>query len=86
MKLILLINTDGERQEICDCPPSVLSSRAALSMFLRTHASRLFGKREGTDWRVCMSADRNALIPLSVNQVIVGTDGKAEYGQQLVIE
>lgn len=84
MKLILL-QTPESRLEIADCPASLLSSRTGLENFLRLYAGRVFGGREGRDWRICVK-DKN-LVPLSVNQLVpTGPSGNMEYGQQLVIE
>ena len=83
MKLILL-QTPESRLEICEAPASLLSSRNGLTNFLRLHAGRVFGGREGRDWRICEQA--RYLVPLTVNQLVPGRDGQVEYGQQLIIE
>lgn len=78
--------------EICDCPKTLLSSRTGLTNFLRLHAGRVFGGREGRDWRIC--ADDRALVPLSVNQLVPVKPGDGpgaltgcmEYGDQLIIK
>lgn len=86
MKLMLLQNANGDKLEIANCPSSLLSSRKGLENFLRLYAGRVFGGREGRDWRVCAN-DSRCLVPLSVNQLVpVGHAGQMEYGQQLVVE
>lgn len=85
MKLILLQDSNGAELPIVDCPAGVLSSRPGLTNFLRLYAGRVFGGREGRDWRICQN-DR-CLVPLSVNQLVTGpTPGTMDYGQQLVIK
>lgn len=86
MTLYLLQDASGNKLPVCECPSSLLSTRAGLTNFLRLHAGRVFGGREGRDWRVC-PAERNCLVPLTVNQLVpIGHAGHMEYGQQLVIE
>ena len=85
MKLILLEDVTGKRREICELPRSLLSSRNGLVNFFRLHAGRVFGGREGKDWRVCVQP--RCLCPVSVNQTIWNESYREmDYGMQLVGE
>ncbi len=83
MNLILLQDRNGSEREICKAPNSMLTSRIGLTNFLRLHAGRIFGGREGRDWLIC--GNDRYLVPLSVNQLVHTATG-TDYGQQLVIK
>lgn len=87
MKLILL-QTPESRLEIADFPSALLTSRKGLENFLKLYAGRVFGGREGRDWKICArEVNANCLVPLTVNQLVPsGPNGQIDYGQQLVIE
>ena len=85
MKLILLEDVNGKRREICELPSNLLSSRSGLVNFFRLHAERVFGGREGTNWRICVQPQ--CLCPVSVNQIIWNESySEMDYGMQLVGE
>ena len=80
MDLVLLIDTEGQRRKVAECPPSLLSSRAGLENFLRLHATRQFGPKGSgiqgrRNWRIVEQI--RCLVPLYVS---------GPNGQCLVVE
>ena len=92
MRLYHLSIVAGQSIEtpVCEFPSNLASSQSGLSNFLRLYASRIFGGREGRDWRICPQP--RCLIPLTVNQLVPVKTGAGamagckEYGDQLIIK
>lgn len=84
MTLTRILNTNGDKLPVCAFPSSLLSTRRGLEMFLRMHATRIYGS-EGKDFRVCAN-DHHCLVPLYVNQIVTLPDGRKDYGESLVVE
>ena len=70
--------------ELCEFPASLSTSRVGTVNFFRLHAGRIFGGREGRDWRVCVNSRQ--LIPESVNQLVTSPNGGVEFGDQLIVQ
>lgn len=84
MKLVRILNPEGATQVVKSVPNNALASMSALRLFLCDNARELYGP-EGKSFRVCQSQNRHALVPLYVNQIIV-SDGRADYGESLVVQ
>jgi hypothetical protein len=69
---------------VCEFPDSLMSSRRGLESFFRLYAGRIFGGREGRDWRFTFK--ERELVPISVNQLVPSQTGGMDYGQQLTVE
>jgi hypothetical protein len=84
MKLYRRAIVDGKPvdTEVVNFPRNLASSKAGLINFFRLYAGRVFGGREGRDWRIIQQ--EREVVSCCVKQLVTTAQG-AEYGDSLLV-